>query len=298
MSATVTPSPAIAADRAARPTGQPSSGPPTWGTYRDREGRDRALIARPGVGGSVLVIDQDADTLTDRRLVAHLAADEPAVNAQVVAELYLADDEGRVARALHDRDWVTLPDGRELPEEPEPPAPGELRDARGRRYRLAAVDAPPPRPPDALGAPQRSPARRAGGAAHGHRRPGGLRARPRADPRRAAAGRPPARAPRCWPASCGCSNAARWCSTARCAKHVHRRVRSGELSLSCIAGRCGRGKRRATGLRIGDTTWLQRRLGVLPENGCSEPTPWIHTDVLALIARDGLGVEPREVELA
>jgi hypothetical protein len=79
---------------------------------------------------------------------------------------------------------------------------------------------------------------------------------------------------------------------------VHRRVRSGELSLSCIAARCGRGKRRATGLRFGDTTWLQRRLGVLPEKACSEPTPWIHTDVLALIAREGLGVEPREVELA
>ena len=79
---------------------------------------------------------------------------------------------------------------------------------------------------------------------------------------------------------------------------VQRVVRGGELSLSCIAARCGRGKCSATGLRIGDTTWLQRRLGVLPEHGSSEPTPWIHTDVLALIAREGLGVEPREVELA
>jgi hypothetical protein len=79
---------------------------------------------------------------------------------------------------------------------------------------------------------------------------------------------------------------------------VHQRVRSGELSLSCVAARCGRAKRRATGLRIGDTTWLQRRLGALPEAGRSRPTPWIHTDVLALIARQGLGVEPREVELA
>ncbi len=79
---------------------------------------------------------------------------------------------------------------------------------------------------------------------------------------------------------------------------VQLRVRSGELSLSVIAARCGRGKRRATGLRVGDTTWLQRRLGVLPETGVSQPTPWIHTDVLALIARQGLGVEPREVELA
>ena len=79
----------------------------------------------------MLVIDQDAQTLTDRRLVAHLAADEPAVNARVVAELYLADRRRRSARALDDRDWTTLPGGREPPDEPEPPAPGELRDARG-----------------------------------------------------------------------------------------------------------------------------------------------------------------------
>ena len=93
MSATLTPSPTTAADR---PAGGSGTAPRTadLGTYRDRAGRDRVVIARPGVGGSVLVIDQDAQTLTDRRLVAHLAADEPAVNARVVAELYLADDAG------------------------------------------------------------------------------------------------------------------------------------------------------------------------------------------------------------
>ena len=106
MSATVTPSPTTAADRAATAVRTTAPRTADLGTYRDRDGRDRALIARPGVGGSVLVIDQDAQTLTDRRLVAHLAADEPAVNARVVAELYLADDEGRSARALEDRDWV------------------------------------------------------------------------------------------------------------------------------------------------------------------------------------------------
>ena len=85
MSATLTPSPTTAANR---PAGASGTGP--WpaelGTYRDRAGRDRVVIARPGVGGSLLVIDQDAQTLTDRRLVAHVAPDEPAVNARVVAE--------------------------------------------------------------------------------------------------------------------------------------------------------------------------------------------------------------------
>ena len=94
MSATLTPSPHHP-DRPPRRAARAPDGAADLGTYRDRAGRDRVVIARPGVGGSVLVIDQDARTLTDRRLVAHLAADEPAVNARVVAELYLADDPGR-----------------------------------------------------------------------------------------------------------------------------------------------------------------------------------------------------------
>ena len=296
MSATLTPSPTTAADR---PTGTSGTGPrpADLGTYRDRDGRTRTLIARPGVGGSVLVIDQEAQTLSDRRLIAHLAADEPAVNARVVAEVYLADGEGRRARALEDRDWTTLPSGREPPEEPEPAAPGELRDARGRGYRLAEVD-------DHRYGRQTRWVRRSG--------------RPRAEPvsLRTVVGALEAYEP-----VRALTRAALRRAPSRSAVHalareldqlersplvlnralreaVQQRVRSGELSLSCIAGRCGRGKHSSTGLRIGDTTWLQRRLGVLPEHGSSEPTPWIHTDVLALIARDGLGVEPREVELA
>ncbi len=195
MSATLTPSPTTAADRSAGGSG---TAPRTadLGTYRDRAGRARALIARPGVGGSVLVIDQDAQTLTDRRLVAHLAADEPAVNARVVAELYLADDEGRRARALDDRDWTTLPGGRELPDEPAPPAPGELRDARGRGYRLATVDdhryGRQTRWVRRTGRPRPEPVSRA----HRRRRPRGLRAGAGADPRRAAPRAHPQRGPR------------------------------------------------------------------------------------------------------
>jgi hypothetical protein len=70
------------------------------------------------------------------------------------------------------------------------------------------------------------------------------------------------------------------------------------LSMSEIAIRCGRIKRDRCGNESGETSWLARRLGVLPEGGRSSPTPWIHSDVLALIARRGLGISPREVELA
>ncbi|HWF31691.1 MAG TPA: hypothetical protein VG188_03940 [Solirubrobacteraceae bacterium] len=68
-------------------------------------------------------------------------------------------------------------------------------------------------------------------------------------------------------------------------------------SLSEIAMRCGRVKRDAAGNESGETSWLARRLGLLPEGGRERATPWIHSDVLALIARDGLGVSPREVEV-
>ena len=68
------------------------------------------------------------------------------------------------------------------------------------------------------------------------------------------------------------------------------------LSLSEIAMRCGRLKRDAAGNCSGETSWLARRLGLMPEGGREQPTPWVHSDVLALIARDGLGLSPREVE--
>jgi hypothetical protein len=71
----------------------------------------------------------------------------------------------------------------------------------------------------------------------------------------------------------------------------------GEMSMSEIAMRCGRLKRDAKGNRSGETSWLARRIGLLPEGGHRVPTPWVHTDVLALIAREGLGIAPREVEL-
>ena len=69
------------------------------------------------------------------------------------------------------------------------------------------------------------------------------------------------------------------------------------LSMSEIATRCGRIKYDRAGNASGETSWLARRLGILPEGGQQAPTPWIHSDVLALIARRGLGVSPREVEL-
>jgi hypothetical protein len=76
-----------------------------------------------------------------------------------------------------------------------------------------------------------------------------------------------------------------------------RSIEREQLSMSEIAIRCGRVKRDSRGNESGETSWLGRRLGLLPEAGQVTPTPWIHSDVLALICRRGLGVSPREVEL-
>jgi hypothetical protein len=67
--------------------------------------------------------------------------------------------------------------------------------------------------------------------------------------------------------------------------------------MSEIALRCGIVKRDRRGKVSGETSWLARRIGIMPEGGETEITPWIHSDVLAVIARKGLGISPREVEL-
>lgn len=74
-------------------------------------------------------------------------------------------------------------------------------------------------------------------------------------------------------------------------------IENNGVSMSEIAIRCGRRKRDRRGFESGETSWLGRRIGMLPEGGELVPTPWVHSDVLALIARDGLGVAPFEVEL-
>lgn len=67
-------------------------------------------------------------------------------------------------------------------------------------------------------------------------------------------------------------------------------------SMSGIAIRCGRIKPTATGV-CGETTWLARHIGLKPDSSSGRITPWVHTDVLALIARKGLGITPADVEI-
>ncbi len=59
--------------------------------YRTADGSRREVITVTAAGGSALVLDRCATDAGDPRVVAHLAADEPAINATVVCTRYLAD---------------------------------------------------------------------------------------------------------------------------------------------------------------------------------------------------------------
>lgn len=276
------------------------------GRYTDGSGRLREVIAGRRRDGCVLVVDRDALTLGDRRLVAHLDADEPVKNAALVCAHYLRDaHRGRCRR-------VTAEDlsGKHLPEEDErSQRSSEQADLVGRgadagkdviyRLGLACTDTAPrelrwcrcSRRGDRV-APTPVCLREAIGALESYEPVCGLTHRALARYRDDA----------------NVSTATLRGELERLRESpivLNRKLRQAVLvaierhglSLSEIAIRCGRVKRDTKGNASGETSWLARRVGILPESGSRRPTPWVHSDVLALIARNGLGISPHEVEL-
>jgi hypothetical protein len=285
--------------------------------YTDSEGCLREILARPGHGGSVLVLDRDAATLGDWRLVAHLAADEPLENAGLVCRHYLRDPRPRRCRPLAPEDLLTAPfaEGCELQEggELDPlAAPGEveLRDRRGRRHRLeplaAGLSIPELRWRQWEGASELG---EDGDRSEVSPRPESVRdavaCMESYEPVRALTARAlehhrddPAVSVAVLRSELRRLDASRIVLNRELRRAVLHAMRTQGLSLSQIAFRCGRVKRDGKGRCSGETSWLSRRVGISPESGGDgQPTPWIHSEVLALIARDGLGISPREVEL-
>jgi hypothetical protein len=272
------------------------------GRYTDQLGRPREVVARPALAGSVLVVDRRVAGHGDSRLVAHLSADEPAENAAVMWEHYrrrirLGDCR---CRRLTPEDSLTEP----FTDDRETRAPDNSDetpwDRAGRRYRLDLLQTGMSIPElrwrqyscEANQAPRPVSVREVIACLEAY------------EPVRAMTVGALAR----------CRGQIDVSSTVLRAELervngspivLNRGLRMVALatierqglSLSEIAIRCGRVKRDCKGNESGETSWLARRLGILPEGGRSAPTPWIHSDVLALIARDGLGVSPREVEL-
>jgi hypothetical protein len=272
--------------------------------YVDRQGRGREVITQRGFQGSVLVVDRDAATRGDHRLVAHLCADEPPENAALVCASYLDQvrSNGCRCRPLTPADFDTspLPGHEEAPLAREQSREAEPVDRGGNAYRLQLLWT-------GMSIPE-------------------LRWRRHSPP---PCSEQQTVSTREVIASLESYEPVRWLTinalaAARCERELSTAVLRAELtrvqlspivlnrglreatlermgreglSLSEIATRCGRVKRDAAGKESGETSWLARRLGLLPEGGKDAPTPWIHSDVLALIARRGLGLSPREVEV-
>jgi hypothetical protein len=274
--------------------------------YLDPEGRARELIALPGHGGSVLLLDRDAATLRDRRLVAHLAADEPRSNAELVCRHYLADVNGRWCRRVSREDLELSPFA-EKHGDPQGSKRGQhehethIEDQVGNTYRLAL-------PPGERPVLQMRWSRRASEADTSCWEQASLRE---------VVGAVENYEPACTVTKHAfalhdedpCVSLTRLrCEFNRLLaspvvlnrglrEAVLRAIQRGDTSMSEIALRCGVVKRDRRGKVSGETSWLARRIGIMPEGGETTITPWIHSDVLATIAREGLGVSPREVEL-
>jgi len=271
------------------------------GRYPDPSGRTREVVCRAGSGGSLLVIDRDATTREEQRLVAHLGADEPAENATLVCEQYLRAGAGAPCRALTDADLCEPPFADEAATYPHSPGPASPPVSVDPLACLSLVET-------GMSIPELRWCRMCAGREPPALVPMSLRdaiAEAEAyEPLRTLSREALARHHR----DQAVSTVALGAELARVLESpivLNRRLREvvlgrvgrGELSMSEIAIRCGRVKRDRHGNVSGETSWLARRLGLLAEGGQGAPTRWIHSDVLALIARDGLGIAPREVEL-
>ena len=271
--------------------------------YRDGQGRARDLLALPGHDGSVLVLDRDATTLRDRRLVAHLAADEPQGNAELVCGHYLKDVRGRWCRRMRPEDLRISPlaceteDTRQDLNSKDALVAG--RD--GNLYRLSLVqgDRCIPQMRWCRGAAEsddrrwrQTSLREVIGAVESYEPMRALTeqaialhdndhsvsiTRIRAELKRVE-GSPVV-------------------LNRRLREVVLDAVDRGGISMSEIALRCGVVKRDRRGKVSGETSWLARRIGIMPEGGEKAITPWIHSEVLGSIARKGMRISPREVEL-
>jgi hypothetical protein len=273
--------------------------------YLAATGRSREIICCQGLSGSRLVIDRDRLTRGDRRLLAHLASDEPIENAKLVCDLYLGSSERSRCRCVVSSDLRSpLPtelQGQALAAIDEGLAEHDLCEARGVRYLLAMVPGRAStqelrwcRQHSASGLPHEPVSvREVVGAIESYEPVRRLTATAIQRHRR---GRRMSVATLCLELHrLNTSPTVLNRGLREAALHA---VDATELSMSEIALRCGRVKRDRRGFLSGETTWLARRLGLVCEGGAALPSPWVHSEVLALIAREGLGIPPREAELA
>ena len=294
---TITAAPAPALDPA---PGALGTSPTTsrLGRYTERETGAVREIARLSLAdGSALVIDRLSGTHGDPRLLARLPADEPRENAQILCALYLADENRGRCRPVTDADLDAAP----TPETPDVCREHELRDPNGTVYRIqeVALDGrfPELRWTRSILADEAERSETVRLREVVARFEDYEPARSITASALAAHGTDRTLSTYCLAAELMRLAESPIVLNRRLREAVQARLARGDLTMSEIAIRCGRCKHDRRGNVSGETSWLARRIGLAPEAGRDRPTPWVHTDVLALIARDGLGLSPREVEL-
>jgi hypothetical protein len=294
---TITAAPTPALDPGARALETSPAASPL-GRYSERDTGAVREIARLSLAdGSALVVDRLSGTHGDRRLLARLAADEPRKNAQILCALYLADESKSRCRPVTSADLDAAP----TPEAPDVCRERELRDSNGTVYRIREV-ALDGRFPELRWTRSILPDEA--------ERCEALRLREVVarfedyEPVRSVTASALAahRSDRTLSTLCLTAELTRLAESPivlnrRLREAVQTRLARGDLTMSEIAIRCGRCKHDRRGNVSGETSWLARRIGQAPEAGRDQPTPWVHSDVLALIARDGLAMSPNDVEL-
>lgn len=266
--------------------------------YREAEtGAVRVIVALRGPDDSILVVDRLQGTKADPRVVARIDATEEPSNARLIAEMYAADEDRGIVRRLTREDayGVAQPDPEPAQDYAEP-----VVDEEGVSWALRVLDGGEGRASRELrwarqtGVDEWQIETLRDTLAH-------FQSYEPFMPMTAAA------------VAAHESDAEIAVSTLNSEYRrqqtspivLNRGIREavlgtvnmGVASLSEIAARCGRKHSGKSDTESGDTTWLQRRIGVRAEAGSEHPTPWVHTKVLALIARDGLGIAPNEVEV-
>lgn len=264
----------------------------TLATY-ESDRRERTICAIAVADGSLLVVDRRNRDFADARLVARIDRDEPPHNARIVCDHYLRNP--RPCRPLTDADLDVCVRSPEHPDLDDIDIESPLQARDGSRFRLAVCPGEPGEVRwvrDAVGQPGPVSVRCVVGAVQDYE--------PVRTLSRAAVARH-RQTPGVTITTLGTElrrlGGSRIVLNRLLRETVLETVRVHSLSMSAIARRCGRLKRDGRGNVSGETSWLARRIGLLPAGGDTAPTPWIHSDVLALIARRGLGIDPREVEL-
>jgi hypothetical protein len=266
--------------------------------YTERDtGAAREIVRLSLDDGSALVIDRLSGTHGDARLLARLAADEPRENGQILCALYLADESKGSCRPVTSADLDAAP----TPEAPDVCREHELCDANGTVYRIQEVASDGCFPE--LRWTHSSPAHEAERLKIVRLREVVARFEDYEPARSITADALAAnRSDSSLSISCLAAELTRLAESPivlnrRLREAVQARLARRDLTMSEIAIRCGRCKRDRRGNVSGETSWLARRIGQAPEAGRDRPTPWVHSDVQALIARDGLAMSPNEVEM-